>query len=105
MFHCAIISRTASLWGATGAKPSSSSGVANLFQIACQHFQFEIQKHSRVPCTFFYNIQYNFTIRTYLMFKLNKINTTFSFVWQMIKVLFLENILYSSMLHKLHSRR
>ena len=29
-------------------------GMANLFQIACQYFRFEKQRHSRVPCPLFF---------------------------------------------------
>jgi len=48
------------------------------FQIACQYFKFEKQKHSRVPCTFFYYIHYylGYYKSILMCFLLRKINMT-----------------------------
>src|SRR6218665_2951485 len=64
------------------------SGLANLFQIACQYFKFEKQKHSRVPCILFFLLHLLLlTIRTYFQvfgdLHSSKINVTSAVVYAM----------------------
>ena len=74
--------------------------VANHFQIACQYFKFEKQKHSRVPCTFFllHSLLFYYKNIFNVFCWLSKINVTSAVVgygssWRIVKVLYLENIL------------